>query len=299
MTCGVNINNVSTNLCCNYSCWIIIESHSHSHSLSLQSLWQIYWTTVAPRQVGHSKVTKLNAFHTNLPAEVANQRAAIDAAKSQSIICRSVGFSDCAYGSLTVRMSLCLSFCLSLALSVLLSPYTPNTPLDKVLINVARNVAETANISENHHQTVGTYFEQLFHLVSSSSTTAACATSSAAAAAGAAFFRILTLCYVLQMAAKTHGQQWTRGQWPFCSWLVPLLHAGTFPFWSLWQIAVILGHQYLTPSPLHTTLWPFWCQCKVENMPDWLPREPLQLTWTAFEIEIQSPWTSATQCPEA
>lgn len=91
--------------------WIIIESHWHSHSLSVQSLWNIYWTTVAPRQVGHSKVTKLNAFHTNLPAEVANQRAAINAAKSQSIICRSVGFSDCAYVSLSVLLSVSRSLC--------------------------------------------------------------------------------------------------------------------------------------------------------------------------------------------
>lgn len=96
-----------------------------------------------------------------------------------------------------------------------------------------------------------------------------------------------------------HMDSGTRGQCLVCSWLVPLLHAGTFPFWSLWQIAVILGHQYLTLSPPLPALWPFSCQCKVENMPNWLPRVPLQLTRTAFEIEIQSPWTSATQCPEA
>lgn len=70
-------------------------------------------------------------------------------------VCLSVGLSNCPYVSLSVRLSL----------SVLLSPCTSNTPLAKDLINVARNVAETANMSEKHHQTVGTYFEQLFHLL--------------------------------------------------------------------------------------------------------------------------------------
>lgn len=74
--------------------------------------------------------------------------------------------SDCLSVSLlvflTVLMSVSLSLCVSLCVSFCLPA---NTPLAKDLINVARNVAETANMSEKHHQTVGTYFEQLFHLL--------------------------------------------------------------------------------------------------------------------------------------
>lgn len=91
---------------------------------------------------------------------------------------------------------------------------------------------DSKQVRETPPKTVGTYFEQLFHLVTCS--------SAAAAGAGAAFFRILTLCYVLQMTAKTHG----RGD-SVCSWPVPVLHAGfLFHFEAFGKLLTSLSHQY-------------------------------------------------------
>lgn len=76
-----------------------------------------------------------------------------------------------------------------------------------------------------------------------------------------------------------HMNNGTREQCPVCSWLVPLLHAGPFPFWSLWQIADILGHQYLTPAR------PFGACAKWKTCPTGYPGN--HCNWLELHLKLK------------
>lgn len=92
------------------------------------------------------KLAKLNAFGTHLVGWEVSSQSQAQLTAIFLLICRTGWHSDCE----SARMFVCLSI--------------PNTPMGKDLMNVAQNVAETANKCEKHHQ------KQWAHILSSSFT---------------------------------------------------------------------------------------------------------------------------------
>lgn len=127
-------------------------------------------------------------------------------------------------------------------------------------------------------KTVGTYFEQLFHLVGSWSP--------------APLLLVLHsfVYWHFVMCCKWQPRRhMDKGTDSVCSWLVPLLllHAGfLFHFEAFGKLLTSLSHQYWRTNGAPAPFSVKWKTC------GWL-----QLTRTAFEIEIQSPWSELlTQC---